>query len=53
VITWVSPEYWSCPACDNGEAWILCDGRIMCPDCHAIFDGTAEWVAGRDSEDKP
>lgn len=49
----MSPEYWSCPACGNGEAWLLCDGRIMCadwPDCGAVFAGVDEWRAGREPD---
>jgi len=49
---WMSPEYWGCPRCGNGEAWILCDGRIMCADdeCYATFASVEEWVAGRGAD---
>lgn len=48
---WMSPEYWGCPKCGSSEAWILCDGGIMCSDsdCYATFASVEEWIAGRGS----
>jgi hypothetical protein len=47
----MSPEYWGCPECGNGEAWILCNGGLMCADddCGARFASIGEWIAGRDA----
>jgi hypothetical protein len=51
-VIWMSPQYWSCPACGNSTAWILCDGALMCEECNAYFASRDDWVAGRSQERK-